>query len=229
MDQALSWARRALESSAAGTDFRAMAIGDLGNVLTAAGRDDEARAAFREGADAFRRLGQGVNEAITRSKLAELDLFVGDYESARTGAARALAAGRETGHRELELMATLYTGEALLGLGRLAEARAALSSALDLIGTVGGQAVLLYLALGAAALVADPERIDDSARLRGATATLRRTAGLDAERRQAAFEQTFEQTLIDALSPQAWAQAQAQGAAMTLDEALALARSLCET
>ena len=42
------------------------------------------------------------------------------------------------------------------------------------------------------------------------------------------FEQHFEQPLIEALGAEAWAQAQADGAAMTLDQAIALARLLCD-
>jgi tetratricopeptide (TPR) repeat protein len=205
-----------------------MALGDLGLVLTAAGHDDQARPTLVEAADAFRQLGDAVNEGIVRSNLAVLDLFVGDFESARAGSERALTTGRETGHQNLELMASLISGEALLGLGRPAEARASLSNTLELVVTIGGQAGLLYVALGAAALAAGHRKLNAAARLRGAAAALRQAAGIDPERRQVEFEQHFDQPLIEALGAEAWAQAQADGAAMTLDQALALARLLCD-
>jgi predicted ATPase/class 3 adenylate cyclase len=228
LDEAARRARQALEHPASDSALRAMALGDLGLILTGSGRDDEARTTLHDAETAFRGLGETVNAGIVRSNLAELDLFVGDFESAHTGSAGAVATGRETGHQNLELMASIVNGEALLGLGRPAEAREVLTRTLDLAVTVGGQAGSLFLALGVVALAADEEDIQAAARLRGAAAGLRRAAELEPERRQTEFEQPFEQALIDKLDAEAWAAAQAEGGAMTLEEAVVLARSLCD-
>jgi predicted ATPase/class 3 adenylate cyclase len=227
LDNALIYGRRAFEQLDGEPAIQALALGDIGLILTAAGRDEEGRETLREAVDAFGRLGDVANVALAASNLAELDLYAGNFEAARMGSSRGRATGIETGHRELELFASLILGEALLGLDRLEDSREALRCALDLVVTDGGQGGMLYITLGVVAFAADQRNRVAAAQLRGAAAALRRANGLEQEARQAEFEQRFEQPLSTLLGADTWAQATADGAAMTLDQAIALARSLC--
>ena len=72
-------------------------------------------------------------------------------------------------------------------------------------------------------MASPPERYPQAARLRGAVVKLS-DEGEFLHHEQ--FWNTFDQVLIDVLGQETWQQEQAAGAAMTLNETIALARSL---
>jgi hypothetical protein len=85
-------------------------------------------------------------------------------------------------------------------------------------------------ALSGIALAADPEDGDSAARLRGAVAQLNSDAGVAMNAyspEEAELETTFEGQLVEVLGEEAWERERNAGSELTLEEAIALAQSLC--
>ena len=113
------------------------------------------------------------------------------------------------------------------GLQRRSEAQANFASLLDIATGEGAKpSIPIFAALAGIALAANPADTRQAARLRGAVVSLRRTAKHANAPRSEKLERHFEQPIIEALGAETWAQEQASGATMTLDEAIALARTL---
>jgi predicted ATPase len=205
---------------------------DLGSFLRSAGRDAEARAIFRESAEAYRQRGDAVNEAIVLSNLGSIDLTAGDYASAHDTYMLALERCR---HLDDQFAASLAhvrpgLGQALLGLGRRDEARVLFAS--ELSRTVSDDLTVdsalkphLGVLLSGVALASRPEIYPQAARLRGAVVKLCDEGEF---LHHEPFWNTLDKVLIDVLGQETWQQEQAAGAAMTLDETIALARSLAD-
>ena len=86
-------------------------------------------------------------------------------------------------------------------------------------------------ALSGIALASDPADSDRAAQLRGAIAQLNEDADIATNAYSGPADQLerhFEQTLVLALGAAAWKQFETAGKALTLEEAIAAARSLCE-
>jgi hypothetical protein len=78
------------------------------------------------------------------------------------------------------------------------------------------------------ALAADPADVAEAARVRGAVAALRQNVESGVPPEDEELEGRFERPLIDALGEEAYATEQAIGAEMSLEDAIALARSLAD-
>lgn len=234
-DEAIQLASRALQE-AAGLDERQrlICLNALGSALTRAERDDEARAVHRELAAAYRLLGDAVNEAISLANLGNIDSRAGNYDAARSVYARAVELDRQLDTEETVVPnATLGLGIALLGLGQHSEARAIFAGYLaravnDDLTPDSALKPWLGLALSGIALTSGPEAFAQAARLRGAVIKLRQQGELIHSIHDEEFANRFEQPLITTLGEKAWAREQAAGTAMSLEEAIALARSLTE-
>jgi hypothetical protein len=179
--------------------------------------------------DECRRGGYAWHEAVCVATLAQFDLDEGRYDAARKGFESALekVRGLEAFSSEIEILP--FLGLALLGLDHHGDARASYLNLLDLAtrdGIVTGSR--LFDALTGIALSAEPESAADAAHLKGAVASLRRTANLVSSPRTAELEGRFEQRLIEALGQEAWEQEQAVGSALTLEETIELGRSLAD-
>ena len=119
-------------------------------------------------------------------------------------------------------------GLALLGLGRRAEARAALASSLEILAT-GHPTPNLELS-------ANPPRDRSRDRAqprceplpawRVPSPPFGRTRELTEPPSELELRRRFEQPLIDALGEEEWARERAAGATLTLEEAIELARTL---
>ena len=121
-------------------------------------------------------------------------------------------------------------GQALLGLGRRDEARELFASKLsrtvrDDLTVDSALKPHLGVLLSGVALASRPESRPQAARLRGAVIKL---SGEGEFLHHEQFWNTLDQVLIDALGQETWQEEQAAGAAMTLDETIALARSLAD-
>ena len=222
---------RALEEATSLDDTRRLRCqSDLGAFLRSAGRDAEARAIFRESAEAYRQRGDAVNEAIVLSNLGSIDLTAGDYESAHDTYTLALERSRHLDDQFAASLAHLRPGlgQALLGLGRRDEARVLFAS--ELSRTISDDLTVdsalkphLGVLLSGVALASRPEIYPQAARLRGAVVKLCDEGEF---LHHEPFWNTLDQVLIDVLGQETWQEEQAAGAAMTLDETIALARSL---
>jgi predicted ATPase/class 3 adenylate cyclase len=227
-DDAVRVGHRALETAATVDEQRRLkALGDLGVFLTVAGRTDEARTVLREALHGYEARGDAGNEAVTLFNLGNLDLHDRDYEAAHAAYAAALAKNREVGHRTNSMYALVGLGWSWLGLGREEDARPAVSEALDLTlnaGITGHNLFTETLAVIAFAAIRTDPRL--AARLRGAVAHLREQSDYELDPREAELEDFFEQPLVNALGDEVWERERAAGAALTLEETIALARSL---
>jgi hypothetical protein len=114
----------------------------------------------------------------------------------------------------------------LLGLGKRAEARTALTSSLEILATDPTPGLELTTTLQWLALAAEPGDVRSAARLLGAVAAVRESARLTGWPGDLELRRRFEQPLIDALGEDDWAREQAAGATFTLEEAIELARTL---
>ncbi len=230
-DDAISLGSRALEEAALLDDARRLRCqSDLGSFLRSAGRDAEARAILRESAGAYRQRGDAANEAIVLSNLASIDLTAGDYESARDTYSLALERSQHLDDQFAASLAHLRPGlgQALLGLGRRDEARVLFAS--ELSRTIGDDLTVdsalkphLGVLLSGVALASRPEIYPQAARLRGAVVKLSDEGEF---LHHEPFWNTLDQDLIDVLGQETWQEEQAAGAALTLDETIALARWL---
>jgi predicted ATPase/class 3 adenylate cyclase len=230
-DDAVRLGSRALEEATPLDEARRLRCKcDLGSFLRSAGRDDEARAILRESAEAYRLRGDAANEAIALANLGGIDLSAGDYESAYSAYTLAAERSRQLDDQFTAPLANLGPGlgQALLGLGRRDEARAVFAR--DLARAVSDDMTLdtamkpfLGLVLSGIALASRPKAYPQAARIRAAVVKLRHE-GEFLHHEQ--FWNGLEQPLIDALGQEAWEEQQAIGAAMTLDQTIALARSL---
>jgi tetratricopeptide (TPR) repeat protein len=164
------------------------------------------------------------------TNLGGLDLTAGDYESAHDTYLLALERSQHLDGLFASSLAHTRPGLglALLGLGRRNEARALFAS--ELSRTVGDDLTVdsavkphLGVLLSGVALASPREAYPQAARLRGAVVKLCDEGEF---LHHEPFWNTLDQVLIDVLGQETWQREQAAGAAMTLDESLALARSL---
>jgi predicted ATPase/class 3 adenylate cyclase len=226
-DEAVRFGRLALEHAPVGESNRARLLSNLALFLTGAGQEGEARAMLLEALDLVRSQGDAMGEAHVALRLANLDLYADDFEGALVGFSTALDKSRRVGQPLVEAAAHGGRGQALLGLGRRREARAACRRSLDLADAAGATPSVGYT-LGLIALAAGAADLRSAARIRGTVAALEDEGGFKLDAGDEEFARRFEQPLIEALGRETWAREQAAGATMTLEESIALARSLTD-
>jgi predicted ATPase/class 3 adenylate cyclase len=225
-DEAVRLGRRALElATVVGERNRARELSNLALYLTGAGHEEEARATLHEALELIRRQGDSIGEAHVALRLANLDLYAGDFEGALAGFSAALDKSREVGQRPHEATALGGMGQALLGLGRRSEARAVMREGLDLAEANGLTPHVGYM-LGNLPLAVEAPDLRAAARMLGAVAALRDEGGFTLDAGDEEFARRMEQPLIEALGEATWSEEQSAGAAMTLEQTIALARSL---
>jgi predicted ATPase/class 3 adenylate cyclase len=229
--EAVQLAEQAIEESTAlDAQTQNKVRGDAAIVFAWAGHSEKARAMFREVANEARRLGNEDTAVTNEGNLAELDLDESNYEAAHTTLATAIESLRRLGDQRVEAVFLRSLGLALVGLERRREARETFARLLD-FATREGSTLSLELtgALDGIALAADRADAAQAAHLRGASATIRANANLIDQPHLPRVEHRLEQPLTDALGPDLWESERAAGAALTLEETIALARSLAAT
>jgi tetratricopeptide (TPR) repeat protein len=219
-------ARQSFEEAGEDTWPRALALGVMGKIEMQAARDLEARTNLLESIEGLRATGDLANEFMCLLDLASLKLYTHEFEGARRLAASVLdKAAAADQIRKISGLNTL--GFALVGLGRHRDAREAFAQSLELVLTSGltGEGALQD-ALAGTAYGTEKARFHAAAQLLGTVHRLTDEAGLNRGPRQRELDRFFAQPLIDALGEAAYLSEQEQGAAMSLDEAIDLARSL---
>jgi predicted ATPase len=207
---------------------RLLALHDLGAFQRAAGRTEEAREALRAAIDGARAIGYATLEVDGAIALTEMDLFDRDFPSAYQGFRAAVARKRRIDPSVPE-RGLLGLGWAALGVDRRREARAAFGEVIDLLVDVARTSHFEFaLAIAGVALAAEAAYARPAARLRGAGARLVQLGEFTLRPEDRELIGFFERALIDLLDEEAWAEEQAAGAAMTLEETIGLARSLAE-
>ncbi len=228
-DEAVRVFTRALEQAAEDDEHsRTMVVADIGITLMQAHRDEEGRDALRQSIEGFRALEDATGEATCLLNLGFLDLYAHDFDSACAAATSVLAKNRSIGDRWRGIYALQLLGLAELGLDRRSGAREALVEALDIVLGTGMTAHALFpTLLGGIALAGEPAEFRHGARLRGAAASLYAEGEYPPDPRMVELERFLEQPLIEALGDEVYAHEQTTGDAMSRDDAVSLARSLC--
>ncbi|HEY0416544.1 MAG TPA: tetratricopeptide repeat protein [Gaiellaceae bacterium] len=200
------------------------------SVATHAGRNDEARQDFRTAQAGFRVSGDEANEASCAIQLAELELYAGRFEEAATAVTPALDWARATGDRYRQGGAACVLGLAELGRNHPAEAVAAFNEGLELIlPSERTRSRIFSNLLSGIAWAAGKESLHGAARLFGAASRLKDEIGAVATQPERELETRFTQPLIDLLGEAAWTEEQTAGALLTLEQTVAVGRSLAAT
>jgi len=229
-EEAVRLGRQALEEAETLDDAaRINALRNLAIILMGVNRTKEARSVLERLVHEARRSGLAF-EAIGLGDLGWLDLLEHEYEAARAAYAAALTQLRSRADKYSELDALRGLGLASLGLGQRGEARAAFAEMLELaLAGTREHSAQIAGALSGTALAADPAAADRAARLRGAVAQLNSDADVVMNaysRADDELERHFERQLVLVLGEEAWEREKTAGSTMTLEQAIALARSL---
>jgi tetratricopeptide (TPR) repeat protein len=199
---------------------------DVALVFVEAGLTAEARTIYTQVSDQVDRAGDPLAGAHVDSSAAWLDLLEQRYQAAEAAFRSSLGVARSLGYAAWEADDARGLGLAVLGLGRRAEARTALMSALEILSIDPSPNLELAATLQYTALAADPRDLRSAARVLAAVAAVRRSARLIEPPSELELRRRFEQPMIDELGEDEWAREQAAGARLTLEEAIELARTL---
>jgi tetratricopeptide (TPR) repeat protein len=175
--------------------------------------------------EAFRRIGDHRGEANALWGLGTLTYFQGAADGGEEDFRAALALFREEGDRTMEAWALHMLGSALIRQHRTAEARDAVAHAIAHFHAAGDIAGLTLTMFDLASVAVQMDDLPRAARLRGAAKNLTTETGTGlATYTETAFEQSgMRPNVMDHLSPEEVDRLGAEGAAMTLDEAIAYA------
>jgi predicted ATPase len=208
---------------------RLLALHDLGGFQIAAGQTEEAREALRAAIDGARAIGYATLEVDGAIALAEIDLRARDFASAYQGFRSAVARKRRIDPTTPE-RGLLGLGWAALGVDRRREARVAFGEVIELLVDAARTSHYEFaLATAGMASAAEAKDARPAARLRGASVRLHEVGEFTPPADDLDLVGFFERRLIDMLGAEALAEEQAEGTAMSLDEAVELARSLADT
>jgi predicted ATPase len=225
LDEAIRLLTRMAEEAADDEWVRSVALGDLGMFQTEVGRDEEARQTLREASKGFVATEDHANDAFTIINLAHIELYVHEFEAAYNVATSVLEKVKAIGDGFRGIPARETLGFAALGLGRRIEAREAFAESLDLIldadRTWPGALTETFTGI---ALATDMADVRSAARLRGVVSKL--DEAVTRSPRLLQLERFLEQPLVNALGADEYANEQALGAGMGIDEAIELARTL---
>jgi ATP/maltotriose-dependent transcriptional regulator MalT len=197
----------------------------LGTVAIYSGEYAQAQAYYEESVDIFRKLEDRVGVSKCLANLGTVAFYSGDFAGARGFYEESLALQRELGDMWGMAASLVNLGATALNQRDYAEAARHYKESLPLLNELGDKASIAECLEGLAAAVGawkggQPER---AARLFGAADALRETVGTP---RSVAARPEYERNLTTARSlihEVAFGEAFAQGRAMSLEEALALA------
>ena len=230
VEESVRLGREALEEIDVVEEWRRLGFRvDAACVFRDAGLREEARTMFAQLSEEARRVGNPLIMGLADGNASWLDMLEQRYETAEAGFRSVLELNRRLGHASWEQDALLGLGLAQLGLGRRAEARKAMASALAILATDPTPNSELTGALYWVALATEPGDVRSAARLAGAVDAVRHNARLTAQRTELDLRRRFEQPLIDALGEVEWAREQTAGSTLTIEEAIELARVLAAT
>ncbi len=223
-------AERAVEEATTlDTAIRISARGDLGMLLVQAGRREEARPVMLDAIGEARKGSLAMNEQLAAAQLGCIDVLDADYESAREALTSALIYARSVSRYPWEAWILQWLGFAYLGLGQRRAARATFGELLELsIGPSKTVSPELVLAMGGLARAVEEVDMSEGALLSGAIAKLREDAGglrTPFWQQDEEIEDRFEQSLVVGLG-EGYVPARAAGAALDVETAVELARSL---
>lgn len=226
-DEAVRLGREVLTGIDAFDEARRLTIrNDVAGVFLIAGLNEEARAAYLQVADEAHRLGDSTLVVAANDGVGWVDLLAGRYEAAEVSFRLVIEFVRGLGYATWEAETLRGLGLAMIGLGRRAEARAALMASLEILAADPGPNAELIATLQHIAFATEPADVRTAARLARAVVVIRRSARLAESPIELDLRRRFEQPLIEALGEEEWAREEAVGATLTLEGAIELARTL---
>jgi non-specific serine/threonine protein kinase len=206
----------------------ARALNNLGLECNQEGDHDRARARFEESLALAREAGDRRGASMSLNNLAELSRQRGDFKAARPLYEEALAEARVGGDRGNVALCLQNLGLLLLQVGDSEAARGYNLEALYIVRDLGLRALGVGVIDGASGVAALAGNLALSARLHGASHALFHAMGIA---RDPVNERLRAQALASVrpmLGEQAFAQAMAEGAALTYEAALDEARAWLE-
>lgn len=199
---------------------------NLGSVNAIRGNLDRALTLFEESLALARAVGDSRTVARTLNQLGEVARITGDDARAAAYYEESLTLCRHRGEKERIAMALHNLGPVMHRLGNDARARDVLTESLALsweLRNVHGSAICLA---GIAGVIAKPANLADVVRLLGAADALRASIGVQWEPvDRAEFDRSVAAAHADA-DASVFATAWANGAAMTLEQAVTCAQAL---
>ena len=200
---------------------------NLGIVATGGGDLEEARAYLERGAAIYRELGDRRGSSIAATNLAWASMIGGQPEAARRYSEQAVALAREIGDRFNLAVGQNNLGNALRLLGEWRAAGEQYAAAVDGYRQLDDRWGFAFLLEDVALLAAGSGQVEDAFRLVGAADSLRVEIGAP---REASLEQDIEAGIAPArasVDPETAERTTADGAALGLEESVALALRVC--
>jgi tetratricopeptide (TPR) repeat protein len=202
--------------------FEAVVLNNLGESLRAEGEYEAARRSLEASRTQFDRLGNRNGVAMALINLGELDELSDNLVSAHRRFAEALAIS-EAQHQGNAANAINALGRVKRRMGDLVEARLRHLEALGLRFDAGNQWGVAVSLLGLAYVAHAAQQFVRAAHLMGAAETLRQGIGSPLEPAVTTEYEAVVAALRDALGEPAFASAWAEGRALTMAQAVALA------
>ena len=216
----------ALKQGLGNANSMAVSLTNLGLVERDAGRPADAAGAFAEALAIWERTGDRQRIAVALHNAALLDLDLHRHDAAARGLEQALVIARELGDRTEVAFALADRARVDVERGRLAEAAASLADALPRAVALSAR-IIVPLGLETAGSLAAAQGEDETAvRLWGAADAERTASGfanMPADERH--LDERMSQ-VRERLDPAAFAAAWANGAALSVAEAVAVAQGL---
>ncbi len=197
----------------------------LGNIALTMGNFEHAAVRFEESVTLFRELGDRWGEALSLGNLGFVALFQRDLAKSRALFEESLALLREIGDRFFSGSVLLGIGYSLLLQGENERAGAIAYDAFHLVSETGDKLFLNYGIVLMASVAVSQRRADHAARLLGASAMLSDMSGAPLPPIVQTMAEQVEASAKIQLDPTVFATAQAEGRAMTLEQAIELALS----
>ena len=224
---ATAFAERALDAARAGEDpvRLANALSNLGAIVLAGGDTTRAHALLEEAVERARAAGDKRVAALAINNLGDLALTTGDYGAAEPLFEESLALLRELGDTANLARSLFNLGAVALSLDRPGDAEARFRESVDLAEDAGDKEDIAWCLEGFAGLAAAAGRGEHAALLLGAAGALLAEIGADFKPFERQLDERTRAGAAGLCGETPFADALARGGALSLEAALALARS----
>jgi tetratricopeptide (TPR) repeat protein len=196
------------------------ALNNLGEAYRATGDMLAATEAYEEALVALRGVGDPMRTSNTLTNLAEMAIARGDLAAARKMATEALEVADRSGRRADAIFPKAVLGWVSLGEDEFGESKEWFREAITLTREFGVMMMVPNLLHGAAGVAAAGRDATRAARLEAAAARFENEIGKVATAADVGIHRRYLVALRDATEPARWELAEAQGAEMSLDDAI---------
>ena len=204
----------------------ARALGDLASVYDLEGEAERAIPLYEESADLLRRLGLEYELGTVVSNLGVCLMSQGRLDEAARLYEEAVELCRASGREEQLVISLFNLGRVSMLQGRHETAAGWFERALEAARELGYREMIAYCLKGIGEVLAARGTGEQAACLLGASDRLFLELGAHVESSEQATYAVAVEQLKDALGDDAYSSAHAEGEAMSLDQALALARAM---